>query len=472
MEFPPTENPHCTMGIAASLTDLQAEASCPICLDFLKDPVTIDCGHNFCGSCIHQCWEELQDIFPCPICLHHCPSRNFKRNTQLSHMTGIVTHLTPRRSKRKPQEEKPFCEKHNQLLTLFCEQDLELLCSQCRVFSDCQNHHLISLEQAAASHRKKLKSYIKPLKKNIEDAEKDSRIQLMKSCKLKGDMEKWREELNSEFEQLKCFLEKEQGAIHSRLVSEEKNVEDKLTENQGQISYHLSTLKNLLREMTGKYVQADLDLLTGVESIHNRHGNLKSPKVFSYELQKESFNVPLQYFSLHKMMNIFKVDLTLDPETAYPNLIILEDRKTAIFGKLEPKCLHHAKAFTCYQAVRSCEGFDAGRHFWQVEVRGTGELALGVCRESFHTNTLISPSPNNGCWKVHLWTSTFDMLGSVHYRRIGIFLDYELGEVSFYNLDNRTYLYAHKSIFTEKIVPYFSVGPTTKCLIIRLVVDE
>ncbi|XP_037687436.1 tripartite motif-containing protein 60-like [Choloepus didactylus] len=369
------------MAVAASLTELQTEASCPLCLDFLRDPVTIDCGHNFCCSCIHQCWEDLQDILPCPVCLHHCLDGDFKRNSQLSHLTEIVMQLSKRRSKRKQQEKKPLCEKHNRVVTLFCEQDLELLCAQCRISSDHQDHNVVPLEQAAAHHRKKLKSSIGSLKENIECAEKVHEIQLSKSCELKGKVEKWR-------------------------------------------------------------------------------------------MEKERFSHPLQYFGLQKLISKFKVDLTLDPETAHPNLIISEDRKGAIFGVMKPKCLPKSKAFSSYQAVRGCEGFDAGRHYWQVEVRGTGELALGVCKESFPMNACISPSPNNGCWKFHLWSRTHGTSDSVNHRQIGIFLDYELGEVSFYNLNNRSHLYTCKGMFTEKLVPYFSLGPATKCLTISIIIDE
>lgn len=78
----PTQIPPYTMAFAASLAELQAEASCPICLDYMKDPVTAHCGHNFCHSCIHQCWEDLQDALPCPDCLYHCPE-NLRSNTQL-----------------------------------------------------------------------------------------------------------------------------------------------------------------------------------------------------------------------------------------------------------------------------------------------------------------------------------------------------------------------------------------------------
>uniref|UniRef100_A0A452V1F0 RING-type domain-containing protein n=1 Tax=Ursus maritimus TaxID=29073 RepID=A0A452V1F0_URSMA len=98
------------MPFKASLVEFQAEASCPMCLDYLRDPVTADCGHNFCGSCIHQCWEDLQDILPCPVCLHHCPDRNLKRNIRLGHVTGILKQLPARRSKRRLQGEKALCD--------------------------------------------------------------------------------------------------------------------------------------------------------------------------------------------------------------------------------------------------------------------------------------------------------------------------------------------------------------------------
>uniref|UniRef100_A0A8D2D6F7 RING-type domain-containing protein n=1 Tax=Sciurus vulgaris TaxID=55149 RepID=A0A8D2D6F7_SCIVU len=56
------------MAVAAALTRLQAEAKCPICLDDLRDPVTTECGHNFCCFCIQQSWADPYKGFPCPLC--------------------------------------------------------------------------------------------------------------------------------------------------------------------------------------------------------------------------------------------------------------------------------------------------------------------------------------------------------------------------------------------------------------------
>ncbi|XP_045687359.1 putative tripartite motif-containing protein 61 [Phyllostomus hastatus] len=203
------------MGFAASLLELQAEASCPLCLDYLRDPVTTECGHNFCRSCIQQRWEDLQDIFPCPVCLHHCPDRNFKKNTQLCHITDIVKQIPTTGRERELQEEKPLCVKHHEVLTLFCEEDLELLCPQCSASSDYEDQPLIPIEVAAASNRRKLQRYAAHLSVEIEDAKVGYEYQTAKTLQVMRKMEYWKRELHYEYKELKCSLELEQEQINS-----------------------------------------------------------------------------------------------------------------------------------------------------------------------------------------------------------------------------------------------------------------
>ncbi|XP_037687429.1 tripartite motif-containing protein 60-like [Choloepus didactylus] len=459
------------MAFTASFTDLQAEASCPLCWDFLRDPVTIDCGHNFCGSCITQCWEDLQDILPCPICLHHCLDRNLKKNRQLCHMTDIVKQLPTNWNKRKWQEEKPLCEKHSQVLTLFCEEDLELLCAQCQVSSDHRDHHLMPLEQAAATHRKKLRSYIEPLKKQVEDAEKGLEIQVSKSSELRVKVENQREELYSEFEQLKRFLGKEQDVIILKLQTEQMYAEKKLRENKVKFLEHIYTLKNLVSEIAEKCVQSELEFLTGIETIHTKHENLNTPAILSYELRKKDICSLEEYFNLHKIINTFKVNLTLDTETAHLRLVISEDKKSVTLGKMNPNLPYSLENFAFLPSVLSSQGFVFGRHYWQVEIRGKGEWDVGVCKASFPRNAITSPSPKDGCWGIRLWSYTCGAMDTIKSRQVGIFLDYELGQVSFYNLDNRCLIYAFSDTFKEKLFPYFSIGSASD-LTIHMVTIE
>lgn len=138
---------------------------------------------------------------------------------------------------------------------------------------------------------------------------------------------------------------------------------------------------------------------------------------------------------------------------------------------MTPNCCQNPEPLASYPAVLGSEGFDAGRHFWQVEVRGTGEWCLGVCKESFARNGHVSPSPSNGCWHYQLWTSTCGACPTGRVQ-VGVFLDYELGEVSFYNLNNRLYLYRFTGIFTERLMPYFSILSSSNSLQISILRDH
>uniref|UniRef100_A0A4W3GIK1 RING-type domain-containing protein n=1 Tax=Callorhinchus milii TaxID=7868 RepID=A0A4W3GIK1_CALMI len=64
----------------------EPEATCSICLEFYTDPVTIDCGHNFCRDCILQCWGTGQGSVSCPQCRQQIPQRSVRPNRTLSNM--------------------------------------------------------------------------------------------------------------------------------------------------------------------------------------------------------------------------------------------------------------------------------------------------------------------------------------------------------------------------------------------------
>ncbi|XP_037382607.1 tripartite motif-containing protein 75-like [Talpa occidentalis] len=447
------------MDLAASLAELQAEASCPVCLDPLRDPVTLDCGHNCCGPCLHQRWQGLQDVLPCPVCQHHCPSGDAHRNPQLCALTDLLRQLPPARNKRKRQEEEALCAQHHQALALFCEEDLELLCAQCGASSPHRGHPLVPLEQAAAQHREKLKSSLEPLRKQVEDAERGLATQVSKTRELREKVEARRSELYFELEYFKRFLGKEHHAIESQVVRAMSAVDKKAFKSRKRWLYYGATLKSLLWEISTQCVQTDLGLLRGVRSSHlqrSRRAHPEPPTAYSFSLEEESFSPPTHYLGLQTIVRKFQANLTLDPETAHHNLIISPDRKSAIFTyeRVAPNDVAHPRAFTSHEAVLSAQGFEAGRHFWQVDIRGAGVWSLGVCKESFPRDAL-APSPSNGCWQFQRPTGT--RLHSHMVRiRVGVFLDYDLGVISFYNLSTRCHLCTLTDTFTDRLIPYFS----------------
>ena len=172
-------------------------------------------------------------------------------------MTDVVKELPTRGSWReKPQEEKPACEKHNRVLALFCEEGLEMLCPQCTVSSDHRDHLVTPIEQAAASERRRLESYIEPLREQGEDSEKRLEIQNSKSFELWGKGKLQLGWLHSDFKQFKSFLRKEKELILFKLQMEENAVQEKLNEDEVKFWEHASTLKMLLmKQQKGVWVR-------------------------------------------------------------------------------------------------------------------------------------------------------------------------------------------------------------------------
>ncbi|XP_065417353.1 E3 ubiquitin-protein ligase TRIM39-like [Chrysemys picta bellii] len=160
------------------------------------------------------------------------------------------------------------------------------------------------------------------------------------------------------------------------------------------------------------------------------------------------------------------VDVTLDPDTANPHLILSEDRKHVRYGDTRQDLPNNPERFDTCPIVLGAEGFAGGRRYWEMEVGDKTRWALGVCREYMSRKGLVTASPGNGYWVVWLRdggykTCTSPMIPlpvSVRPRRVGIFLDYEAGEVSFYNVTDRSLLFTFTDTFSGTLRPCFCPG--------------
>ncbi|KAI4895457.1 hypothetical protein NFI96_025753, partial [Prochilodus magdalenae] len=79
----------CRKMAEASISVDQDQFSCPVCLDLLKDPVTIHCGHSFCMVCINGCWDQDDQggVYSCPQCREtFTPRPVLRRNNMMVEM--------------------------------------------------------------------------------------------------------------------------------------------------------------------------------------------------------------------------------------------------------------------------------------------------------------------------------------------------------------------------------------------------
>ncbi|XP_058654574.1 E3 ubiquitin/ISG15 ligase TRIM25-like isoform X2 [Onychostoma macrolepis] len=204
----------------------QDEFMCAVCLDLLKDPVAIPCGHSYCKSCITGCWdqEDQMRVYSCPQCRQtFSPRPALARNTMLAEVveklkktkllddcyagagdvqcdvcTGrkykavksclvclnsyCQNHLEQHESWFKAKRhdlteatgrlQEMICQKHEKLLEVFCRTDQKCICVFC-MMDEHKNHDTVSTAAQRTEKQKQLKETQKTLQQRIQQREKD-----------------------------------------------------------------------------------------------------------------------------------------------------------------------------------------------------------------------------------------------------------------------------------------------------------
>ncbi|KAM7145757.1 E3 ubiquitin-protein ligase TRIM39-like [Macrochelys suwanniensis] len=169
------------------------------------------------------------------------------------------------------------------------------------------------------------------------------------------------------------------------------------------------------------------------------------------------------------------VEVTLNPKTANPDLVLSSDRRSVRLGDERKDLPNYHERFDTAPCVLAYEGFSFGRYYWEVEVGDAGCWAVGVARKSVKKKGHLRLIPEQGFWPVEMhmgkyWalnTSLALVYCNERLHRVGIYLDYTEGQVAFYNAETLAHLYTFTASFTEEISPFFYTKDKKTALVIN-----
>nr|XP_056700974.1 E3 ubiquitin-protein ligase TRIM39-like [Euleptes europaea] len=455
------------MASAISSVAIEEEARCPICLEYLADPMTLECGHNFCRACITdycEKWEKLGDL-ECPFCRFPIQKGKFQPNCQLANIVEKLK-LLPIKLKKET-----LCAKHKKELNLYCQEDGELVCVACERSPEHRSHTVLLLEEAVHEYKERIKAHLKSLEEKKENLAAEE--QGSQECLAQLELEK--QKTRSAFKQTHSFLEQKEHLHLAQLEDLEEKFKSRLEENVTRITEEISRLSDLIAKAEGKLELPDSELLQEIRSTLSSYEKKQERQLVKFSPEVEE---RLRHFSqvnciLKKVMETCEVNVILDPDTAHPRLILSEDLRSVKWESAYRTDLpDNPERFDLMPGVLGCEVFTSGSHWWEVEVDLKGEMwAVGVVRESARRKGEIKHSPNEGIWAMgktvdpyptsryyaftspqwtilHLWPEP---------RKILVSLDYEKGTVEFFDAGtNKSIFTFHSASFIgERIRPSF-----------------
>uniref|UniRef100_A0A452GZ42 Tripartite motif containing 10 n=1 Tax=Gopherus agassizii TaxID=38772 RepID=A0A452GZ42_9SAUR len=388
------------MAAANPAKTLQDEVTCPICLEYFKDPVSLDCDHSFCRACITQCGEGFDTDISCPQCREIFPQRNL-------------------RELRLQPEPESLCEKHKEPLKLFCKEDEILICLVCDRSKEHRDHTVIPTEEAIQAYFP-IPIFLLQRKTRTE-----------------------RHKIVSEFQQLRQFLEEQERLLLGQLAELNEEIVKIQNENITKLSGEISRLSELVSEMEGKCQKPASEFLQVRLKSHEiilsrcEKGKFQQPEEISPELEERVSGFSQKTIALLKTVRKFKVNVTLDPDTVHPQLVLSEDWKSVRWEETWQDLPDSPERFDTEPCVLGCEGFTSGRHCWEVEVGDEGGWFVGVARESVRRKGQISPEEGIcavGCVLDQFWALTSPATPLPLSRapsRIRVCLDCDRGQVTF-----------------------------------------
>ncbi|XP_030235305.1 probable E3 ubiquitin-protein ligase TRIML1 [Gadus morhua] len=400
------------------------------------------------------------------------------------------THLEPHQRVARLQKhrlvepmdrlEDRMCKKHDRLLELFCQTEQVCVCLLCTE-ADHKSHPVVPLKEEyevktaqlgkrgaeAPQMIQERKQKIKEIKDTVKLSNKDADREIAHGGQvftaLIGCVEKGRDEFNQSVkEKLKSTVKRAEDLIKEL----EQEIED-LTNRSSKVK-RLSHTEDHLHFLQTFRSLKDPPPTRDWTTVEVRPPSYVGTLRRSLDQLEETLNMKMKKLpddAELKRVQQYEVDVTLDPDTAHPWLILSEDGKQVHDGGVRKKLPRNPKRFKYYTSVLTRQSFSSGRFYFEVQVKDKTDWWLGVARESIDRKGETEQTPETGYWTLYYDEDGLvfnddpdvDLPLRAELQKVGVFVDYDEGLVSFYDVEARVHIYsATGCTFTEPLYPFLS----------------
>ncbi|XP_008293225.1 E3 ubiquitin-protein ligase TRIM68-like [Stegastes partitus] len=435
------------------------------------DSVQAQNGNVLCDLCTGA--DKLPALMSCLVCLmSYCQTHLERHLSVLALKKHKLIHPVANLESR-------ICKNHGEPLELFCKEELMFLCESCKD-SDHKTHKTVTLEEEAQMRKTQL---------GLERKDTDQLIQVrqQKILEIQHSLVANR---NTAEKSLLCsrrvmtamvdYIRRSQAELTEIIETRQKKNETEAEGLINELEEEIMQIKEKNQQLNDISLTDDpftfletvlsLTIITPVVkdwSAVNPIGDQFFTEVPLVQLwSKVKREISMLCDPNLKQMQRHAVDVTLDPDTANATLNVSEDGKQVTHVNQKKNVPNKPARFDHVLNVLAKEGFSSGKWYYEVQVKDKTQWDLGVALQSINRKGDIRLSPNNGYWTIWLRKGNeltanagpaVNLERSEMPQKVGVFVDYEEGQVSFYDVDARANIYSFTGCnFTEKLFPFFS----------------
>ncbi|XP_037646478.1 zinc finger protein RFP-like [Sebastes umbrosus] len=432
-------------------------------------------GEVLCDVCVGKGVKALKSCLDClaSFCETHLEPHHVLGTFKKHHLINPMMNMQDR-----------VCKKHEKLLDLFCNTDQTYVCQMC-IKKDHNAHHTVPIQDESRDRRAQIGRINAEVEKMIHSRlEKVSEINQAVQLST-GNTEREIEESLQVFNNLLHIVQRGQAEVVEVIGAKQRQVEGRARGLVAELEQEIDELrrKNTELEQLSR-TEDDLYLIqrcpafstppttkdwsdTCVESAVYVGTVRRAVRRVACQLE-ETVKAEVKRLCETEFLRAQQcaVDVTLDPDTAHPKLVLCKNKKQVYHGDVALTLPDDPGRFYPGVSVLGKEGFSSGRLYYEVQVKGKTEWDIGVGLQSVNRKGGNMLNPETGYWALGMRKDkSYWALSSTPIRvplvgkpqRVGVYVDMECGQVSFYNVESASHIYSFTGYsFNERLFPYFN----------------